>query len=279
MSAALHQAILAVPEEAWEAEKSEAEAERHCAEVPFVPGEKTENKNLQPLRYVAVRVRKRQGERFADGSTVKYFAVVSNIQAWSMARLLEWHQEKAGTIERVNDILKNDLGAGVMPCGRFGANAAWLRLTHNVLVALKRLALPPALLAARPKRLRFLIFHSPRRIVHHARRAPPYRPLLFRDEAASIPCGFVYDGGRAKCLWNDRWEFSRSCGFGLSCRKLTVWSLLDTARPVLNPIDPWSLRPHTIGTQALSGISIYAGFEGVLLIREVSFRVGANSAH
>ncbi len=43
-------------------------------------------------------------------------------------------------------VLKNELAAGVLPCGRFGANAAWLRLavlTHNVLTALKRLALPP----------------------------------------------------------------------------------------------------------------------------------------
>jgi hypothetical protein len=173
MSEALHAAILALPEEAWQPEKSEADAERHCAEVPFVPSEKTEKKNLQPLRYVAVRVRKQQGELFGDGSAVKYFAVVSNIPEWPTAKLLEWHREKAGTIERVHDILKNDLGAGVMPCARFGANAAWLRLaalTHNVLVALKRLALPPKLLPARPKRLRFLIFNTPGRIVHHARR-------------------------------------------------------------------------------------------------------------
>jgi Transposase DDE domain group 1 len=172
MSEALRAAILALPEEAWHPEKSEAGTERHCAEVPFVPSEKTEKKNLQPLRYVAVRVQKQQGELFGDGSAVKHFAVVSNIQEWSAAKLLQWHREKAGTMERVHDILKNDLGAGVMPCGRFGANAAWLRLavlTHNVLTALKRLALPPELLAARPKRLRFLIFHTPGRIVHHAR--------------------------------------------------------------------------------------------------------------
>ena len=55
--------------------------------------------------------------------------------------------------------------AGVMPCGRFGANAAWLRLavlTHNLMNALKRLALPPELMPARPKRLRFLIFNTRR---------------------------------------------------------------------------------------------------------------------
>ncbi len=65
------------------------------------------------------------------------------------------------------------MGGGSTPCGRFGASAAWLRLavlTHNVLTALKRLALPPELLTARPKRLRFLIFQTPGRIIHHARR-------------------------------------------------------------------------------------------------------------
>ena len=55
----------------------------------------------------------------------------------------------------------------------FGANAAWLRLAviaYKVITALKRLALPAELLAARPKRLRFLIFNTAGRLVHHARR-------------------------------------------------------------------------------------------------------------
>jgi hypothetical protein len=42
-------------------------------------------------------------------------------------------------------------------------------IAHNVLGALKRLALPPELLTARPKRVRFLIFNTPGRLVHHAR--------------------------------------------------------------------------------------------------------------
>jgi len=54
----------------------------------------------------------------------------------------------------------------------FGANAAWLRMSviaYNVITALKRLALPVELLMARPKRLRFLIFHTAGRLVSHAR--------------------------------------------------------------------------------------------------------------
>jgi hypothetical protein len=42
-------------------------------------------------------------------------------------------------------------------------------ISYNVLTALKRLALPADLLRARPKRLRFLIFYTAGRLVHHAR--------------------------------------------------------------------------------------------------------------
>jgi len=174
MSEALHQAIGKVPEEAWAPYGKEHPVEiRECAEVSFVPGEKSEHKDTQPLRYIAIRIRQRQESLFADGSRVKHFAVVSNIREWKAGRLIEWHREKAGTIEGVHDVLKNELAAGVMPSKYFGTNAAWLRLAviaHNVMTALKRLALPAELLTARPKRLRFLIFNTPGRLVHHARR-------------------------------------------------------------------------------------------------------------
>jgi hypothetical protein len=51
MSPALHAAIQAVPEPEWEPYgEPHAEEIRECAEVPFVPGEKSEKKNTQPLR-------------------------------------------------------------------------------------------------------------------------------------------------------------------------------------------------------------------------------------
>lgn len=135
--------------------------------------ESGEQKEFGALRWVAIRVRKRQGELFADGSEHKYLAVMTNLWEWKAKTLLEWHREKAGTIEAIHDILKNELAAGVLPCGRLGANAAWLRmsiLTHNLVTALKRMALPEEYSAARPKRLRFLIFNTAGRIIHHARR-------------------------------------------------------------------------------------------------------------
>ncbi len=174
MSEALHAAILRVPEADWHPYGEPHPNEiRECAEVDFVPGEKREHKGAQPLRYVAIRIRRRQEELFADGSREKHFAVLSNRWELQPGRLIEWHREKAGTIEAVHDVLKNDLAASVMPSKYFGANAAWLRLAviaYNVLTALKRIALPAELLRARPKRLRFLIINTAGRIVEHARK-------------------------------------------------------------------------------------------------------------
>jgi hypothetical protein len=174
MSPALRTAVKAVEEGKWEPYgKADTEVTRECADVLFVPNEHSEQKDLQPLRYVAVRIRRRQGGLLEEGAEDRHFAVLTNIRDWKASRLLGWHREKAGTIEAVHDVLKNELSAGVLPCGRFGANAAWLRLTiltYNVLTALKRLALPAELLQARPKRLRFLFFNTAGRLVHHARR-------------------------------------------------------------------------------------------------------------
>jgi hypothetical protein len=175
MSPALAAAIQVLPETAWQpyaVPGKPVDELRDWADVPFIPSEPSEQRNTEPVRYVAVRVRPRQGELFADGTTVTHFAVLSNVWEWDGARLLQWHREKAGTIEHVHDVVKNELAGGVLPCGRFGANAAWLRLAllaHNVLTALKRLALPPELLTARPKRLRFLVFTVPGRLITHAR--------------------------------------------------------------------------------------------------------------
>jgi len=108
---------------------------REWAEVPYVPSRVGEKRDTQPYRYLAIRERTRQGVLFGDGSTVKHFAVVTNDETTDGQALLEWQWGKAGTIEHVNYVLKDELAAGVYPADKFGANAAWLRLqvlTHNI---------------------------------------------------------------------------------------------------------------------------------------------------
>ena len=169
MSEDLHRACAAVPAAAWQPFEDRPEETVTVTEVGFTPGDWP--KTAWPLRYLALRIQRKQGNLFT-GPALKYLAVVTNRDG-AIGPLLRWHWQKAGTIELVHDVTKNELGAAVTPCGRFGANAAWYRLsllTYNVLSALKSLALPAHLSAARPKRLRFALFTLPGRLVTHAGR-------------------------------------------------------------------------------------------------------------
>ncbi len=154
-------------------ERDEPDAIREWADVPYVPDDGDHRKDRPCVRrYLAVRIRRRQGELFVDGSTVKQFAIVTNREGDGLA-LIRWHREKAGTVEHAHHVLKNELAAEALPSRKFGANAAWFRLnvlTYNLLSALKRLALPGDLSDARPKRLRCLVFNPVGKVVQQARR-------------------------------------------------------------------------------------------------------------
>jgi hypothetical protein len=187
MSDSLAKMVKALPEETWqpyrtftndaELKRGTLSEERQCAEVPdFIPGwKRTHKKDTQPLRYIAIRVRSRQRDLLEDDQQRwRYFAVVTNMVDWDAARLLRWQREKQGTVENAHGVLKNDLGGGCMPCGRFCSNAAWWRLnalTHNLLQFLKSAALPEDMERMRPKSLRFRLFNLAGRIVRHARQA------------------------------------------------------------------------------------------------------------
>lgn len=173
MSQQLRQEINEVGLEEWHDWQTDKDGVvREWAEVAYVPSRSVEKRNLEPYRYLAIRIRTPQGVLFSDGTGVKLFAVVSNDWQMGGRELLEWHRGKAGTVEQSHRVVKDELGAGVYPSGKFGANAAWLRLqvlTANLLVLLKVAALDEEYRHARPKRLRFAIFNHVGKVVHHAR--------------------------------------------------------------------------------------------------------------
>ena len=172
LSEQLKAEIVRLPETAWQVDREEPDAIRAWAEIAYVPSDGDHRKDRPCVRrYLAVRIQKRQGNLFADGSSVHYFAVVT-IRPENGLAILQWHREKAGTVEHAHHVLKHELAAAALPSGKFGANAAWFRLnvlTYNLLTAFKRLTLPGDLRTARPKRLRFLLFNTVGKVVAHAR--------------------------------------------------------------------------------------------------------------
>ena len=168
MTPELRARCTAVADTHWALLETRARERVDVAEVEFTPGDWP--RDAWPLRYLALRFTPLQQELFASRGTT-YHAVVTN-RDLEVAALVHWHREKAGTIEHVHRVLKDELGAGVVPSGRFGANAAWFRLnalTFNVLTVLKRHALPERLRQARPKRLRYELFTLAGELVVHQR--------------------------------------------------------------------------------------------------------------
>jgi hypothetical protein len=120
MNPVLREEIESVPAEKWQPYSEDSGAVKECVQVDYFPEETAANRHREPLRTIAIRIRKKQQELFSDGSAVKHFAVRTNLWDWKPKRLLEWRREKAGTIEAVHDAVKNELAGGVLPCGRYG---------------------------------------------------------------------------------------------------------------------------------------------------------------
>jgi hypothetical protein len=173
MSKDLAAAVRAIPARDWTTINTEPDGtHRQWAEVDFVPGERTESKDLQPLRYLALRLLKPQGLLFADGTDRQHFAVLTN-RVEGGAFILNWHRLKAGTVEHTHEELKNGLGGGRMPSNKFGANAAWFRiacLTLNLVEAIRRCWPEEELRTAKLKKLRFALFAVTGRVVRDRRK-------------------------------------------------------------------------------------------------------------
>ncbi len=160
MSEPLAAAVRQVAEGDWQTFGVEDDGTlRQWAEVDFVPGDQSERKDSQPLRYVGLRLLKAQGELFKDGTDRHFHAVITN-QTTEGGRLLAWHREKAGTVEHTHDEVKNELGGGHLPSQRFGVNSAWFKLallTYNLVSAIKGLCLAGEERSARLKKFRWLV--------------------------------------------------------------------------------------------------------------------------
>jgi hypothetical protein len=140
----------------------EALSENHCkpagevpdailewAEINYVPSDGNTSKVLAMLRrYLAIRIKPRQGGLLACGASVRHFTIVTkrnDTKGGTGLDLISWQRQKTGTIEHIHDVLMNELAGWCLPSQKFGTNAAWLRLNvllYNLLSAFKRVSLP-----------------------------------------------------------------------------------------------------------------------------------------
>ena len=88
MTTELRKVCVAAPADAWQLFEQRQDRTVDLAEVEFAPG--NWQKDALPLRYLVLRHTPLQGALFHDGSSERYFAVVTNRQA-TPADLVEWH--------------------------------------------------------------------------------------------------------------------------------------------------------------------------------------------
>jgi hypothetical protein len=201
MSDRLKATIEAVGEEDWKPLGKVSDQEwvvgrKEWAEIEYVPTIRCSSKQMKPDRYLAIRIRPAQGELYQDGQPFHYFAVVTNMWSWDGERLLQWQRERCGTVEKVHDVLKNDLAGGLLPSKRFFVNATWWRLNllaYNVFSVMKRKALPLSWWPVRLKALRFHLLCIAGRVIEHGRR-------LFLKIARHHPNFLLYKEAREKLI-------------------------------------------------------------------------------
>jgi hypothetical protein len=79
MSRQLAQCIAALPEDHGKADQQESDAIRQWAEVNYLPSDGIWRQDaVSPRRYLAIRIRPRQGALLRDGNRVRHFCIVTN---------------------------------------------------------------------------------------------------------------------------------------------------------------------------------------------------------
>ncbi len=133
--------------------------------------EETEN----AFRLIVIR-RPVQGEFFEDeevDETHRYTVIASNRKGETAEETLAWYNRRGETSENRIKELKLGFGMDRMPSGQFEANAVWFRLgviAYNIFKFFKQVALPDSWRPFQAQTLRWRLYLTAGKIVHHAGR-------------------------------------------------------------------------------------------------------------
>jgi len=188
-------AVAQIPDSEWcpiykETNGKQMKTGSEWAEVCFVPNELCHSIDAPEYRYLTKRqifeeqpslpgMEKEQPSLpfptlQIDEKKYKVFGIVTNIKETEMngEDLIHWLHARCGKSEEVHAVMKDDLAGGKLPSADFGENAAWwwiMIMALNLNVMMKKLALEPAMVNVRMKRIRFSIINIPGRIIKRSR--------------------------------------------------------------------------------------------------------------
>ena len=170
----LREAILALPEAAWEAALDADGNPRANGEV----AEATDHLGLsfwpEGSRVIVRRERAHPGAQlsFTDADGHRFQAVLTDQAGSDIASIERRHRARARGEDQIR--ADKDTGLARLPFREFGMNAVWLELVgiaHDLLAWARALALEGELAACEPKRLRYRLLHTAARLAFSGRRA------------------------------------------------------------------------------------------------------------
>ncbi len=178
LNESVRQAILALPEQAWQPALAQDGGDREGAWVAELPLDLSAWP--QGTRAICRRERPHPGAQlsFTDHNGYRFQVFLTNQQGRRIARLEQLHRARAACEDRIR--CGKDTGLRNLPFRAFQPNAAWLELVligQDLLCWTQRLLLwENELGRCEPKRLRYRILHVAARLTRHARRLVLHLP-------------------------------------------------------------------------------------------------------
>jgi len=193
IDARVREAILALPDSAWQQAIDAEGAEREGAQVAELSERLDLSRWPEGTRLIVRRERPHPGAQFSvfDADGYRHTAFITDQRGEGIASLELRHRRRA----RVEDSIRvgKETGMRKMPCAAFDHNQAWLEislLAQSILRWGALLCLEGELALAEPKRIRQRLLHVAGRIVRSARRSTLRLPRSW-PWAAALAAAFT----------------------------------------------------------------------------------------